>query len=409
MTTVDLTSEAFQANPYPSYALLREQGPVHRVTGAMGLESWLITRYEEARTALNDPRLSKDARLSPEWLHALGAGSADEGPLGQNMLNSDPPDHTRLRRLVSRGFTRHRVEALRPRVQKVTDGYLDEMMGRSEVDLMAALAFPLPITVICELLGIPADDRDEFGSWTRMALSPPLTEEAVRNRRLGNDNMDRYVLDLIARMRSEVDLTLGDDAQPDLVSAMVAASDDQDRLSERELLGSIKLMLVAGHKTTVNLIGNGMLALLRHPDQLRLLRERPDLLPSAIEELLRYDGSVERATMRFATEDVEIGGVTIPAGGAVSVVLAAADRSPDQFADPDRLDITRRNNPHVAFGHGIHFCLGAPLARMEGQVAFGSLLGRFPDIRLGCAPEELRWAVGGPNIIRGLAALPVKL
>lgn len=271
---------------------------------------------------------------------------------------------------------------------------------------MSALAVPLPITVICELLGIPVVDRADFRAWTQMTLTPPVSEENIEIRKQGNAAMDRYLTHLIARLRCETDGELAYDSQPDLLSALIVSSDDHDQLSERELLGTIKLLLVAG-QNTVNLIGNGVLALLQHPDQLALLSERPNLLPSAVEELMRYDGPIERATPRFTVEDVEIAGVTIPAGSAVSVVIAAADHDPEHFPNPERLDITRTNNPHLAFGNGIHFCLGAPLARVEGQVAIGTLVRRFPAMKLAGRPEELRWLGRGANIIRGLETLPV--
>ncbi|MGQ0842319.1 cytochrome P450 family protein [Actinokineospora sp.] len=408
MSEIDLRSDTFQTNPYPSYALLRQDSPVHYIEGPMGLGSWLITRYADARAALADPRLSKDVRRAPDWLRSMGAGAADEGPLGANMLNSDPPDHTRHRRLVSKAFTRNRMEGLRPRVQEITDELLDAVSDTDTVDLMAALAVPLPITVICELLGIPVRDRADFRTWTRMALTPPMSEEAINTRKQGNAAMEAYLSDLIAGIRSEVDDQLDYDSQPDLLSALIVASEDQDRLSERELLGTVKLLLVAG-QNTVNLIGNGMLALLRHPEQLALLRERPDLLPSAVEELMRYDGPIERATPRFTVEDVEIAGVTIPKGNTVFVVIGAANHDLDYFDDPTRLDITRTNNQHLAFGGGIHFCLGAPLARVEGQVAFGTLVSRFPAIKLVGEPAELRWVGRGANIIRGVETLPVAI
>ncbi|MGK5522980.1 cytochrome P450 family protein [Micromonospora sp. URMC 107] len=408
MTPVDLQSKDFQSNPYPSYARLREESPVHFVRGPMNSEIWLITRYEDARAALADPRFSKDPKRAPEWAKVMAAGVGDEGPLGANMLNSDPPDHTRQRRLVGMAFTRRRIERLRPRIQEITDELVEAMAARREVDLITGLAYPLPITVICELLGIPGEDRDDFGQWTRMLLASPMTPEGVQSRRQGNQNMDRYLTELIGKMRTEVNPELDYDSQPNLISALIVPG-KQDQLSERELLGMIKLLLVAGHETTVNLIGNGTVALLRHPDQLRLLREQPEVMSTAIDELLRYDGPIERVPMRFTTEDVEIAGVTIPEGSAVNIVLGAADRDPNVFGEPDRLDLARKDNPHVAFGHGVHYCIGAPLARVEGQIAFGTLLRRFSKIELACAYEELEWRIGGPNIMRGLAALPLVL
>ncbi|MEU8775828.1 cytochrome P450 [Streptomyces sp. NPDC048606] len=406
MTTIDLLSEAFQAHPYPAYALLRQDGAVHRTAGPMGLESWLITRYDVAREVLADTRFSKDPTLAPDWLRSMGAGG-EEGPLGANMLNSDPPDHTRQRRLVGRAFTPRRIEAMRPRIQEVTDGLLESLAAAERPDIVAHLAFPLAITVICELLGVPEADRGAFGTWTDMALSPPVDEAAVLRRKQGNTAMESYLTGLLATLRARLDTRLPVDAQPDLLSVLIAASEGREGLSERELIGMAKLLIVAGHNNTANMVGNGVLALLRAPDQLALLRERPELLPGAVEELLRYDGPVERATWRFTTADTEVAGTVIPAGSVVAVVLAAADRDPARFAEPDRLDVARAEQENLAFGHGIHYCLGAALARVEGEIAFGSLLRRFPVLTLDERPERLRWRIGGPSITRGLAALPV--
>ncbi|MCI2422439.1 cytochrome P450 [Saccharopolyspora sp. K220] len=412
MTDLDLWSPEFQADPYPAYAALRANSPVHRLTGPMGFETWLVTRYEDARAALADPRLVRDMAHAPKWLRDQGVVSDEgEGPLGTNVLSTDPPDHTRLRKLVAKAFTRRRVEQLRPRVQKITDALLAEMPAQGQqVDLLTALAFPLPITVICELLGVPTEDRADFRAWTTAFVSAPLTEEGAALREQARVARENYLTELIERTRARIDPSVAPDDQPNLVSALIVAADEHDRLSARELLGTIQLLLVAGHETTVNLIGNGMLALLTHPDQLALLRQRPELLPSAVEELLRFDGPVERATPRFAAEDVEIGGVTIPAGSVVSVVLGSADRDRAHISDGNRLDVTRTDRGHLAFGHGIHYCLGASLARLEGQIAIGAMLERFPDLALACRPEELRWRPGGAaNVFRGLETLPLRL
>ncbi|MQA84568.1 MAG: cytochrome P450 [Streptosporangiales bacterium] len=408
MTAPAPWNEDFRADPYPGYAMLREAGPVHRITTPIGTESWLITRYEDARAALADGRFSKDPRYAPQRLRDLGVVGDGEGPTGANMLNSDPPDHTRLRRVVGKAFTPRRVEALRPRVQDVTRQLLDAM-APGEVDLIGAFAFPLPVTVISELLGVPAEDQDQFRTWTTAMITAPTTPENRRVRDEGIGAIQRYLAELTEDRRRHVDTDLPHDAQPDLLSALILAADERGTLSERELQGTLMLLLTAGHETTVNLIGNGMLALLRHRDQLDTLLAHPELLPSAIEEMLRYDGPVEHATLRVATEDVEIGGVTIPKGSVVSIVIGSADRDPRRFADPDDLDIGREENPHLAFGHGIHFCLGAPLARLEGRTAFGELLRRFPRIELACPPEQLRWRPNAAGIFRGVQALPVTL
>ncbi|MGP3958846.1 cytochrome P450 family protein [Nonomuraea sp. 3N208] len=404
-----LISPEERADPYPLYARMRQEGPVRSVEGPLGAQVWMVTGYGESRALLNDSRISKHPRYAPQWLRELGIVTADEGPTGTNMLNSDPPDHTRLRRLVSKGFTPRRIEALRPRVQHITDDLLDRMAPLGQADLIDAFAYPLPITVISELIGVPEEDRADFRSWTAAMLLLPL-EEDLRARRLkGIEAINAYLAALIERKRGDLRPGVPRDEQPDLASALVAAADDEDGvLSGRELVGMLNLLLVAGHETTVNLIGNGMAALLRHPDQLALLRAQPDLLPSAIEEMLRYDGPVEQGTGRTAVEDIQIGGVTIPAGSQVTVALAAADRDPGRFPEPDRFDIRREDNAHVAFGHGLHFCLGAPLARMEAEIAFRGLLDRFPDLALACPPEQLRQRPGTAILFRGLAELPVR-
>ncbi len=404
--SLDLLNEDLASNPYPDYARLREDAPVHRVQQGSGLEFLLITRHEDARAVLADGRFSKDIRRAERALASAGIPVWDDSG-----LNTDPPDHTRLRRLVNRAFTPRRVERLRPHVEEITRMLLDVIAPRGRADLIEDVAFPLPVTVICELLGVPVDDQDGFRSWTRDRFAP-LKAEGARGRAVqAIQATRRYLQELVARRRPQVRMELPADEQPDMLSALILASDQDRVLDENGVVGMMDSLLVAGHHTTVNLIGNGMQSLFRHPDQLQLLRERPDLLPTAIDELLRYDGPIERGSLRIATEDVDVGGVTVPAGSIVSVVTASAHRDPRSFPDPDRLDVARKDNHHLAFGAGIHLCLGAPLARVEGQVAIGQLLRRFPDIRLASAPEELTWRrtviLGGVTSMRGLDSLPV--
>ena len=409
---VELPPEVFRADPHAAYARLRRDAPVHRVAGPMGSELWLVTRYEDVRAALVDPRLSKEPANAPEWAQIMAGGGRGGGPMGRNMLNSDPPDHTRQRRLVSASFSPRRIEALAPRVQRITDDLVDAMAKRAAageiVDLVGELAHPLPMTVICELLGIPAGQRHSFAGWTRMLLASPATPEGIESRRAGNELMDGFLTTLLDAKRDEVDPTLARDAQPDLLSALLLP-ESGERLDPGELLGMVKLLLVAGHETTVNHLGNAVLSLLAWPDQLALLRCRPDLLPAAVEELLRYEGALERLPMRFTVTDVEIAGVTIPAGSAVNFVVSSANRDGTRFTAPDTLDVTRPANHHLAFGHGIHYCLGMSLARIESRVAIGTLLRRFGSIELACPAEELVWRIGGPHIMRGLDALPLRL
>ncbi|SFY44118.1 cytochrome P450 [Streptomyces atratus] len=387
---------AFVADPFPVYRQLREDGPVRRAVIAGGLDAWLVTRYEDGLAALSDPRLSSDVRdaSDPRLIERLPA--TDRESALRNMLRTDPPDHTRLRRLVSKAFTAHRVAGLWPRVQEIADGLLDGIGPDGRADLVESYALPLPVTVIGELLGVPVTDRHEFQRWTDDLVlqgagppDPARTDEAWRN-------MRGYLTGLIAAKRDRP----GDD----LLSALVTARDEERSLDEDELIAMAFLLLVAGYVTTVNLIGSGIAALLVHPDQLRMLRDDPALLPGAIEEFLRYDGPVNPGIARFAREDVTIAGVDIPRGATVLVASAIADRDPDHFPDPDRLDISRQDNAHLAFGHGIHYCLGAPLARLEGQIAIGTALRRLHHLALAVPPGELRWR---PGVLRGPERLPV--
>ena len=398
---VDLFDPSFKADPYPTYARLRSSAPVYRAALPDGRGVWLITRYEDVLAVLKDQRFVKDWRgaLTPEQLAQVPPIPEVMKPLSQNMLDTDPPDHERLRALVSKAFTPRLIERLRPRVQAISDGLLDAVQDRGEMDLIDDYAFPLPITVIAELLGVPAEDRNNFREWSDAAVSGNASQEYMEEILI--PHMQAFT-DYLRALFEEKRANPGDD----LVSALVRAEEAGDRLSEDELLGMVFLLLVAGHETTVNLIGNGVLALLQHPDQLRKLKEDPSLIKPAVEELLRYDGPVETSTERFAREDVEIGDQVIPRGEMVLVVLAAADHDPERFSDPDELDITRTDNRHLAFGKGIHHCLGAPLARMEGQIAISTLLRRMPNLRLKGSPESLSWRPG--MILRGLRGLPVE-
>jgi cytochrome P450 len=378
----------FQADPFVTYTRLREAGPAHRIVLPDGSPAWLVTRYADVRAAFADPRLS----LSKA--HATGAyrGMSLPPALDANLLNMDAPDHTRLRRLVSRAFTARRVEELRGRVQQVVDELLDAIEARGHADLVADFAAPVPVTVICELLGIPVEERAAFRTWTSTMISPDPGDPGAVKTAVGG--MLASLLKVIALKRAEP----GDD----LLSAMIAARDDGDQLTEDELFSLAFLVILAGYETSVDLIANGVLALLRRPE----LRAAARVDPAAfVEETLRTDGPAIVAARRFPIEDLDIGGVTIPAGEPVLLSLASADRDPDRFATPDEFDLTREDNAHLAFGHGVHYCLGAPLARVEGQVAIGSLVRRFPELRLAVAEDELRWR---PSFrTRGLCALPV--
>ena len=388
----------YYQHPLAHFARMREEGPAVPVVLPHGQRVWLVTRYADVRAALADPRLHKDwaAKLTaPDWVP-----DPVMGYLSMHLLNSDPPDHTRLRKLVTRGFTARRVAQLRPRVEAVTAALLDAMAASptGEVDLLAAFAFPLPVTVICELLGIPAGDQEQFRAWSNAMLASNGERGSYR---AAGTAMFRYFTDLVAAKRAA--------PADDLVSALISASDADpgDSLDERELLAMLFLLLVAGHETTTNLIATGTLALLTSPAQLARLRADPALLPAAVEELVRYANPLNHATERFTLEPVDIGGVTIPAREWVLCVTSSANRDPARFPDPDRLDVGRDAGGHVAFGHGIHYCLGAPLARLEGEVAFGALLARFPALSLAADPAMLRWRQS--SLIHGLERLPVRL
>ncbi len=378
------------------YAKLAATAPVHRVALPTGQTAWLITGYDEIRHALQDPRLVKNeatmavlspGQLSPEVLAAMGS----------HMLHRNPPDHTRLRRLVTAAFTRRRVEQLAPRIQQITDNLLDTMATKARADLIDSFALPLPITVICELIGVPADQFADFHNWSATIVTGALADQDAYS--CAATAMVQYLRELLAIKRAApVD---------DLLSALIAVRDGQDRLSENELISMVFLILAAGHETTANLIGNGVLALLTHPEQLALLRAQPHRLPDAVEELLRFDGALQVAPSRFAAEPVDIGGVIIPAGEMVIAGLLAANRGQACAVQPDTLDITRSEKTHLAFGHGIHHCPGAPLARLEGRIALGALLTRFPQLRLAVPAEQLTWRPG--TLINGLDALPVIL
>jgi len=322
------------------------------------------------------------------------------GTIGLSMLDRDPPDHTRLRGLASKAFTPRVVEALRPRIQQIVDGLLERIEPQGEMDLIEEFAYPLPVIVICEMLGVPLADHERFKGWSLdlargldSVMLGPDSEVAQRSGK-ARHALAGYFRELIAERRAS--------PRSDLLSALIAAEEAGDRLSENELLATCILLLVAGHETTVNLIGNGTMALLRHPDQLRRLREDPGLIASAVEELLRYDGPVQR-TARTPTADVTVGGRTIGKGEMVMPFIGAADRDPAQFPHPDRLDITRADNRHIAFGLGIHFCLGAPLARVEGQIAIGTLVRTLPKLALATDTPEYRQSL----TLRGLQALPL--
>ncbi len=406
MSSPDVTSSEFKAKAYAFYAELRRNEPVCAAKLPDGQTGWLVTRYDDVNRALKDERLFKDkrklakrmgiARL-PGFLRSLEA-------LEGNMLDVDPPDHGRLRGLVHKGFTPRRVEQMAGRVARLADELLLEMGNASSVDLLHEYALPIPTTIISEMLGIPAGDQGRFHRWSNDIVAASSLPSIWSGRSLFRVlpslfRFMRYLKGIIARKSAEP----GDD----LISALVQAEEASDRLSADEVLAMVFLLVIAGHETTVNLIGNGTLALLQSPGELERLREEPGLYRTAVEELLRFYSPVEVATERYAREPIEVAGVTIPKHALVCLVLASANRDENHFERPDELDVGRETNHHLAFGDGIHFCLGAPLARLEGRIALEKLLSRWPNLRLAVSPDELRWRRG--LNLRGLESLPVTL
>lgn len=400
LTQPDFRSQRFKANPFPFYARLREEAPVFRIQAPGNEVGWLVTRYEDVAQVLKHARISKDrlGNMTPEQRARLPFFVKPYLPIFQNMLNRDPPDHTRLRALVHKAFTPRLIERLRSRVQALSDGLLDAAQRRGSMDLVAEYALLVPVIIIAEMLGVPSGDYRKFQRWS--------------NRLVSNTNMwdvlfsapsvlmfTRYLRKLIAQRRTSP----GDD----LLTALIQAEEAGDKLTSDELVSMVFLLLVAGHETTVNLIASGTLALLQHPEQLERLRKDPGLIEPAVEELLRYASPVEVSTERFALEDLSVGGVTIPRGNLVFAVLASANRDERQFKDPDTLDLGREPNKHVSFGLGIHYCLGAPLARLEGRIAIQTLVNRFPHLRLAKPAESLKWRTG--ILMRGPKQLPVSL
>ncbi len=394
------TGERFYADPYTMYRRLRERDPVHR---SRLINGWILTRHADVSAVLRDPRFLADERKQAGYekfrARAIKQGIIEpDEPDTISMLRADPPDHTRLRALVSRAFTPRTVEGLRGRVEAIVAEHLDTVADQGGMDVIAALAYPLPVIVIAEMLGIPAEDQARLKHWSDemvrgMGMSTP---EDDRRSRQARREMRAYFEGVASARRRE--------PREDLLSALLAAEEQGDRLSTDELYETVELLLVAGHETTTNLIGNGLLALLRDRDQLELLRRDPSLIERAIEELLRYDSPVQ-ATTRIVPEDIPFDGHVFRAGQQVALLLGAANRDPEQFADPDRLDVTREDVRHVSFGHGIHFCLGSPLARLEAPIAFRALLERFPEMRLDDTITP-RWKDN--MILRGLQQLPVR-
>jgi cytochrome P450 PksS len=391
----DISSSSFKADPYPFYAQLRAEHPVFPVKLPDGQTAWLITRYGDALSVLKDRRFSKDKLNGGQkqpWTPAFFK------PLSRNMLDLDDPDHARLRSLVHKAFTPKVVENMRQQVESLTEELLDAVQPRGRMDLVRDYALPLPTSIIAQMLGVSARERHKFHRWSSAIVSSQSSKWSTVWAIPNAIAFLRYIRKLIRLRR--------DEPQSDLTSALTQAEETGDKLNEDELLSMIFLLLIAGHETTVNLIANGTLALLRHPDQTEKLRRDPSLIELAVEELLRFEGPLETATERYTLEDVLISGSTIPRGALVYVVLASANRDERQFENADRLDITRQGHRHLAFGQGVHYCLGAPLARLEAQIAINALLRRFPRLELAVSETKIRWKKG--LVLRGVESLPVR-
>ncbi len=397
---INLASPAFHANPFPTYRQLRNVAPVHRAKLPDGRTAWLVSRYDDVNELLRDKRFVKSVANVPRqpgqapikemWMPGFLQ------PLSKNMLDLDHGDHTRLRNLVQHLFTPKLVEQMRQQVEQVANQLIDKALRKGQMDLLADFALPLPVTIIATLLGVPEQDRMRFARWSNAFVNASSNFDMV----LGLPAMwqfTRYVRQIVAQRR----------AQPadDLITALVQAEQTGDRLSEDEVVAMIVLLLIAGYETTVTLISSGMWALIQHPVQLAALRDQPVLIKSAIEELLRFASPVAMATERYAQEEVTINGVIIPRGGLALAVLASANHDERRFEQPESLDLQRADNRHVAFGQGVHFCLGAPLARLEGQVAINLLLERLPNLRPAVNLDSLKWRKS--LMIRSLQSLPV--
>ncbi|MFJ9134983.1 cytochrome P450 [Streptomyces sp. NPDC102256] len=378
-------------DPYPTYAAMRSRCPVQSVpTGSGGHISYLVTGYAEAREALRDARFSKDTAA---FFAGKGSRRRLHPAVAHTMLASDPPQHTRLRKLVTKAFTTGAVAELRPFIARVTDELLDQWPVGERFDFVAGLAVPLPVIVICELLGVPEGDRPNVQRWSEELFAAGKSDVIDA----ASHSMADYMTSLIAAKR------LGPGAS--LLDRLISARDGDDYLSEEELVSLAVLLLVAGHETTTNFLGNAALALLQHRAELDRLRKNPDDVPAVLDELLRFDSPVSTATFRFTTEAVTLGCTDIPAGVPVLIALGAANRDPERFPSPDLLDLDRDAAAHLSFGHGIHRCVGAPLAKAEVEIALRAILTRFPGIRLAAPTDQLDWR--RTRLVRGLATLPV--
>jgi len=389
----NLLTKEFRPNPHPAYAQLREKEPVARVRVPDGQYAWFITRYDDALEALKNQKFIKDFTKLDD-----NGSLSDNSVFTENMLFADLPEHKRLRGLVSKAFTPKMIEEMRGHIQEIADELLEKTSAKDEIDLINEFAFPLPIIVICEMLGVPSEDRDKFRTWSNSLIEGAGGEVS--------EDMQQNMIEFTEYLGQRF-ATVKENPGNDLISKLIAAEEEGDQLTEKELYGIVSLLIIAGHETTVNLIGNSVMALLENPDQLKLLKNQPELIHSAIEETLRYNDPVEFSTSRWAAEDMEFKGQSISKGDLVIIVLNSANHDPTQFKDPEILDITRDSSKHLAFGKGIHACLGAPLARLEGEIAISSFFKRYPNAQLNIDRDDLEWR--GGMIVRGVRKLPLLL
>jgi cytochrome P450 len=396
----DTLPSAFFTDPGPSphaaTAQLRSKCPVHRIDYPPGAEAYAVLGHKVVEEALGDARLSKQVESLPPRYRDKAL--ADSLLMVRNLGFADPPEHTRLRKPISRAFVPGRIAGLRPRIQDIVDDLIDDLPECGEADLLESFALPLPLTVICEYLGVPVADRPLFQEWGYILSQDPFHHPESELRAATEAFVD-YFAGLVAKRRHD----LRDDLLSDLIRGR-----DEDVFSDRELFSTILLVLIAGHKTVANTLANGTALLLRHPEQLAMLRADPTLVPSAVEEILRYEGPASWASLRIAAEDMRLGGVTIPKGSFVHLSLSSAGHDPEAYEDPERFDVTRSPNHHLGFGHGPHFCVGAPLGRLQAEIAFATLLRRLPQLQLAVAPDEIAW-LSDSSLSRGLESLPIRV
>lgn len=391
-------SPAFKSEAYSIYEELRKEKPVFQVKMPNGDTGWIISRYEDAVSLLKDQRITKSPHslMTSKQFKSL---SPEIKMINNHLLSSDPPDHTRLRKLIQKAFTSKMINSLQPRIQKITEQLIDKMITKSKVDIIKEFAFPLPITVISEMLGVPVKDQDQFHEWSSAVLYAFNRPDRFLEIHSKLIDFLTYLKDLVEQRRYE--------PKDDLISELIKAEEEGDKLSEEEIFSMIYVLMIGGHETTVNLIGNGIFCLLQHPEQLHMLKNDSSLINSTIEECLRFMSPVEFATNRWAKEDIHLHGETIKTNEAILISIGSANRDSEKFNYPENFDITRKKNEHIAFGQGIHFCIGFALARLEGQIALKTIFNRLPDLQLAVEPSQLEWQES--FIVRGFKELPIRL